>query len=132
LEGVFEDPARFATLPAAFGAEAFIPRYLNTIGWVRIECGTLPEDIAWSERSYELTNRSSRVGHGTGAGRRAFIRNNEADALMGQGDFAAASLNSPRVQCAPPRLVVAVTSIERSPIVRAILRASRPNLTAPL
>ena len=72
------------------GDDAFVPRYLNTIGWLRLECGDIGEGIAWSERSYEATARSSRAGHGTGAERRAFIRNNEADALMTQGDLGAA------------------------------------------
>jgi class 3 adenylate cyclase/tetratricopeptide (TPR) repeat protein len=79
------------SLAEKIGDEAFIPRYLNTIGWVRIECGDFAAGITWSERSYELTNVSSRAGHGTGAERRSFIRNNEGDALMAQGDFAAAA-----------------------------------------
>ena len=41
--------------------------------------------IELSEQSYEATGRSSRAGHGTGAERRAFIRNNEADAWMARG-----------------------------------------------
>ncbi len=78
-------------LAEKIGDDAFIPRYLNTIGWARIEGGDFAEGIAWSERSYEETARSSRAGHGTGAERRAFIRNNEGDALMAQGDLAAAA-----------------------------------------
>src|SRR5262249_35892892 len=69
-----------------------ISRYLNTIGWMRIECGDLAEGIRLSERSYEITQRSARAGHGTGAERSAFIRNNEADAFMAQGDFGAAAV----------------------------------------
>jgi tetratricopeptide (TPR) repeat protein len=78
-------------LAEKIGDDAYIPRYLNTIGWVRIGCGDYDEGIALSERSYELTGRSSRAGHGTGAERWAFIRNNEGDAFMAQGDFAAAA-----------------------------------------
>jgi len=52
--------------------------------------GDFAAGIELSERAYELTNRSSRAGHGTGAERRAFIRNNEADAWMAQGDLAGA------------------------------------------
>jgi tetratricopeptide (TPR) repeat protein len=51
-------------LAEKIGDEAFIPRYLNTIGWLRIECGDFAEGIPLSERSYEVTNRSSRAGHG--------------------------------------------------------------------
>jgi tetratricopeptide (TPR) repeat protein len=70
------------------GDDAYIPRYLNTIGWMRIDCGDFAQGIALSERSYEATNRSSRAGHGTGAERRAFVRINEADAWMAQGNLA--------------------------------------------
>ena len=74
-------------LAEKIGDDAFIPRFLNTLGWLRIDCGDFARGIELSERAYELTNRSSRAGHGTGAERRAFIRNNEADALMAQGDL---------------------------------------------
>jgi tetratricopeptide (TPR) repeat protein len=75
-------------LAERIGDDAFIPRYLNTIGWLRIDCGDFTRGIELSERSYEMTNRSSRAGHGTGAERRAFIRINEADAWMAQGNLA--------------------------------------------
>jgi class 3 adenylate cyclase/tetratricopeptide (TPR) repeat protein len=73
------------------GDDALIPRIRNTIGWLRIDCGDVASGIEQSERSYEETNRSSRAGHGTGAERRAFIRINEGDAWMTQGDFASAA-----------------------------------------
>jgi tetratricopeptide (TPR) repeat protein len=79
------------TLAEKIGDDAFIPRYLNTIGWVRIGCGDFADGITLSERSYEITRRSARAGHGTGAERAAFIRNNEGDAFMAQGDFVAAA-----------------------------------------
>ena len=78
-------------LAERIGDDAFIPRYLNTLGWVRIEGGDLGDGIALSERSYEVTERSSRAGHGTGAERRAFIRNNEGDAFMARADLASAA-----------------------------------------
>jgi class 3 adenylate cyclase/tetratricopeptide (TPR) repeat protein len=73
------------------GDDALIPRFLNTLGFLRLDCGDFDAGIALSEQSYEATGRSSRAGHGTGAERRTFIRNNEADAFMAQGDLAAAS-----------------------------------------
>jgi class 3 adenylate cyclase/tetratricopeptide (TPR) repeat protein len=78
-------------LAEKIGDDAFIPRFLNTLGWMRIEAGDFESGVDLSELSYELTNRSSRAGHGTGAERRAFIRNNEADAWMVRGDLAAAA-----------------------------------------
>jgi class 3 adenylate cyclase/tetratricopeptide (TPR) repeat protein len=78
-------------LAEKIGDDAYIPRFLNTIGWLRIECGDYPTGVELSEQSYEATGRSSRAGHGTGAERRAFIRNNEAEAWMAQGDLAAAA-----------------------------------------
>jgi tetratricopeptide (TPR) repeat protein len=73
------------------GDDAYIPRFRNTVGWLRIDIGDFARGIELSEQSYEETNRSSRAGHGTGAERRAFIRINEADAWMAQGDFASAA-----------------------------------------
>ncbi len=78
-------------LAEKIGDDAFIPRFLNTLGWLRIDCGDFTRGIELSEQSYEVTARSSRAGHATGAERRAFIRNNEADAFMVQGDLAAAA-----------------------------------------
>ena len=73
------------------GDEALVPRIRNTLGWLRIDCGDFASGIELSERSYEETNLSSRAGHGTGAERRAFIRINEGDAWMAQGDFGSAA-----------------------------------------
>ena len=78
-------------LAEKLGDDAYIPRYLNTVGFVRLDCGDFDAGIALSERSYEVTAVSSRAGHGTGAERRAFIRNNEADAFMERGDLASAA-----------------------------------------
>jgi class 3 adenylate cyclase/tetratricopeptide (TPR) repeat protein len=73
------------------GDDALIPRFLNTLGFLRLDCGDFDAGIALSEQSYEATGRSSRSGHGTGTERRAFIRNNEADAFMARGDLASAA-----------------------------------------
>jgi class 3 adenylate cyclase/tetratricopeptide (TPR) repeat protein len=78
-------------LAEKIGDDAYIPRFLNTIGWLRIECGDYPAGVGLSEQSYEVTGRSSRAGHGTGAERRSFIRNNQAEAWMAQGDLGAAA-----------------------------------------
>ena len=75
-------------LAEKIGDDAYITRFLNTVGWLRIECGDFARGIELSELSYEVTGRSSRAGHGTGAERRAFIRNNEAEALMVRGELA--------------------------------------------
>ncbi len=96
-------------LAEKIGDDAYIPRFLNTIGWLRIECGDYPTGVELSEQSYEATGRSSRAGHGTGAERRAFIRNNEAEAWMAQGDLAAAAEaleESHHVVRHPPRLAL--------------------------
>ena len=78
-------------LAEKLGDDAYVPRYLNTLGFVRIDCGDFAAGIVLSERSYEVTAESSRAGHGTGAERRAFIRNNEADAFMARGDLSSAA-----------------------------------------
>jgi len=78
-------------LAEKIGDDAFTPRFLNTLGWLHINCGDVVAGIALSEQSYEITTRSSRAGHGTGAERRAFIRNNESEAWMDQGDLTSAA-----------------------------------------
>jgi tetratricopeptide (TPR) repeat protein len=78
-------------LAEKIGDDAYIPRFLNTVGWLRIECGDHAAGVELSQRSYEATGRSSRAGHGTGAERRAFIRNNQAESWMAHGDLAAAA-----------------------------------------
>ena len=78
-------------LAEKLGDDAYVPRYLNTLGFLRLDCGDFDAGIALSERAYEVTAVSSRAGHGTGAERRAFIRNNEADAFMVRGDLASAA-----------------------------------------
>jgi class 3 adenylate cyclase/tetratricopeptide (TPR) repeat protein len=78
-------------LAEKIGDDAYISRFLNTLGWLRIDCGDFARGVELSERSYEVTDRSKGAGHGTGAERRAFIRNNEADAMLAQGDLAGAS-----------------------------------------
>jgi len=61
-------------LAEKIGDDAYIPRFLNTVGWLRIECGDHRAGVELSQQSYEITGRSSRAGHGTGAERRAFIQ----------------------------------------------------------
>jgi class 3 adenylate cyclase/tetratricopeptide (TPR) repeat protein len=73
------------------GDDAIIPRIRNTLGWLLIDCGDLARGIEFSERAYEETSLSSRAGHGSGAERSAFIRINEGDAWMAQGDFSSAA-----------------------------------------
>jgi class 3 adenylate cyclase/tetratricopeptide (TPR) repeat protein len=98
---VFTDTGHYDAALAAFmegfalaekvDDQAYIARFLNTIGWLRIECGDLTRGIELSEASYEVTGKSSRAGHGTGAERRAFIRNNEGEAMIARGELAAAA-----------------------------------------
>jgi tetratricopeptide (TPR) repeat protein len=92
-------------LAEKIGDDAYIPRFLNTVGWLRIECGDYARGVELSQKSYEVTERSSRAGHGTGAERRAFIRNNQAEAWMAQGDLPAAAEaldEAHHVVCHPP------------------------------
>ena len=77
-------------LAEKIGDDAFVPRFLNTVGWLHLTCGSFAEGTALSEQAYAATARSSRASHATGAERRAFIRLNEADACMAQGDLASA------------------------------------------
>jgi class 3 adenylate cyclase/tetratricopeptide (TPR) repeat protein len=73
------------------GDDAFIPRFLNTLGWLCIQCGDFTRGVEFSERAYAATMASTRARHGSGAERRAFIRVNEGDAFLAQGDLGAAA-----------------------------------------
>ena len=91
--------------------------------------GTSRRGIELSERSYEVTERSSRAGHGTGAERRAFIRNNEADAWMAQGDLAAAA--EALDGGAPHRPASAALALDDLALLDALLREPGPARAPP-
>jgi tetratricopeptide (TPR) repeat protein len=76
------------TLAEKLGDEGFMCRFLNTLGWVHIECGDLDLGLELSARGLELARRDR---HATGAERAAFTLLNEGDAFMAKGDLAAAS-----------------------------------------
>ena len=74
------------------GDDAIIPRIRNTLGWLLIDCGDFARGIELCIGAVVRGNESLLIWrHGTGAERRAFIRINEADAWMAQGDFASAA-----------------------------------------
>ena len=106
------------------GDDALIPRFLNTLGFLRIDCGDFDAGIALSERAYEETGRSSRAGHGTGAERRAFIRNNEADAFMARGRPRERRPGPGRV--APHRPASAAVALDDVALRHALLREPGP------
>jgi class 3 adenylate cyclase/tetratricopeptide (TPR) repeat protein len=76
------------SLAEKLGDQGFMCRYLNTLGWVHIECGDLDPGLELNARSLELARRDK---HATGAERAAFTLLNEADAFIAKGDLAAAS-----------------------------------------
>jgi class 3 adenylate cyclase/tetratricopeptide (TPR) repeat protein len=76
------------TLAEKLGDPGFMCRFLNTLGWVHIECGDLDLGLELSARGLELARRDR---HATGAERAAFTLLNEGDAFMAKGDLAAAS-----------------------------------------
>ena len=76
------------SLAEKLGDEGFMCRYLNTLGWLHIECGDLDPGLELNAKSLELARRDQ---HATGAERAAFTLLNEADAFIAKGDLAAAS-----------------------------------------
>ncbi|HXJ78413.1 MAG TPA: adenylate/guanylate cyclase domain-containing protein [Candidatus Methylomirabilis sp.] len=70
------------------GAERFVNRYLNTLAWLRIDCGDLDAGLALGARALELA-RPSR--HATGLERVAFIGANQGVAFLARGDLDAAA-----------------------------------------
>ncbi len=90
-DAAFETLREGLALGEKIGDDAFIPRFLNTLGWLCIQCGDFARGIEFSERAYTATMASARARHGSGAERRAFIRINEGDAFLAQGDLGAAA-----------------------------------------
>ena len=90
-DAAFERLREGLALAEKVGDDAFIPRFLNTLGWLCIQCGDFARGIDFSERAYATTMASTRARHGSGAERRAFIRTNEGDAFLAQGDPGAAA-----------------------------------------
>src|SRR5262245_7997535 len=70
------------------GDPQFLARYLNTLGWLHIECGDVEAGLALSERGLDLARQSR---HATGIERVAFTLINEADAHMMSGNLRAAA-----------------------------------------
>ncbi|HTO11902.1 MAG TPA: adenylate/guanylate cyclase domain-containing protein [Candidatus Binatia bacterium] len=90
-DAAFETLREGLAMSEKVGDDAFVPRMLNTLGWLCIQCGDFTRGIDFSERAYAATQASARAGHGSGAERRAFIRINEGDAFLARGDLAAAA-----------------------------------------
>jgi tetratricopeptide (TPR) repeat protein len=90
-DAAFETLREGLALGEKIGDDAFIPRFLNTLGWLCIQCGDFARGVEFSERAYAATMASTRARHGSGAERRAFIRINEGDAFLAQGDLRAAA-----------------------------------------
>jgi class 3 adenylate cyclase/tetratricopeptide (TPR) repeat protein len=82
LEGLREA----LTLCEKIGDPGFQARFLNTLGWLHVECGDFEGGLALSDQGLALA-RASR--HATGIERVAFTLINEADAFIARGDLVA-------------------------------------------
>jgi class 3 adenylate cyclase/tetratricopeptide (TPR) repeat protein len=69
------------------GDERFTSRYVNTLAWLRIDCGDWDRGLALGLRALEMARRSR---HATGLERVAFIQANQSVALVARGDLASA------------------------------------------
>lgn len=69
------------------GDDAFIPRYLNTLGWLHIECADLDRGLELSRLGVEWARRRR---HATGVEQTAFTEINRGDAFMVRGDLTSA------------------------------------------
>jgi len=69
------------------GDAAYIPRYMNTLGWLYNECHAFELGADFNGRAVEL-DRNDR--HATGVERSVFSQLNWADALLAQGDLGGA------------------------------------------
>jgi tetratricopeptide (TPR) repeat protein len=68
--------------------ERSISRYLNTVAWLRIDCGDLDAGFGLGARALEISRRSR---HATGLERVAFIQSNHGVAHLARGDLRAAA-----------------------------------------
>ena len=68
--------------------ERSISRYLNTMAWLRIDCGDLDAGLDLGARALEISRRSQ---HATGLERVAFIQSNHGVAHLARGDLRAAA-----------------------------------------
>ncbi len=71
-------------LAEKIGDEAFLPRYLNGLGWVHIECEDLERGIDFSNRCTEITRRRD---HAVNVEMTSFAEVNIGDAFLVQGDL---------------------------------------------
>jgi tetratricopeptide (TPR) repeat protein len=76
------------TLGERIGDERFVSRFLNTVAWLRVDCGDWDRGLDIGRRSLEMARRSR---HATGLERVAFIQANQSVALVAKGDLAEAA-----------------------------------------
>ena len=71
-------------LAERIGDERNVSRTLNTVAWLRIDCGDVEAGLDLGARSLELARRGQ---HATGLERVAFIQANQAVACIAKGDL---------------------------------------------
>ncbi len=72
------------TLAEKIGDEAFLPRYLNGLGWLHIECEDFERGIAFSNRCIEITRRQY---HAVNVEMTCFAEVNIGDVFLAKGDL---------------------------------------------
>ena len=71
-------------LAEKIGDEAFLPRYLNGLGWLHIECENLEQGIDFNNRCTEITRRRH---HAVNVEMTSFAEVNIGDAFLAKGDL---------------------------------------------
>jgi tetratricopeptide (TPR) repeat protein len=71
-------------LAEKIGDEAFLPRYLNGLGWLHIECEDLERGIDFSNRCTDITRRRY---HAVNVEMTSFAEVNIGDAFLAKGDL---------------------------------------------
>ncbi len=71
-------------LAEKIGDEAFLPRYLNGLGWLHIECENLEQGIEFNNRCTDITRRRD---HAVNVEMTSFAEVNIGDAFLAQGDL---------------------------------------------
>jgi len=86
-DGALQNLGEGVALAEKIGDFAFLPRLMNTLGWLHLECGDVEHGRTLTTRALE---HAKRVRHAFGVEMQAFCLVNIGDSFLVQGDLALA------------------------------------------
>src|SRR5262249_4929992 len=85
--GALHNLAEGVALGEKIGDFAFLPRLMNTLGWLHLECGDVEQGRTLTARALE---HAKRIRHAFGVEMQAFCLVNIGDSFLAQGDLSLA------------------------------------------